>query len=89
MAATRILQAAAAAKLSPREWLLQSLNEHETQFALAGELGESPAAISRAMAEYKIIEVRRYKFSGSHHRVVREWMREEDLMRRQDWQELR
>ena len=89
MAATRILKAAAEGQRSPREWLLKNLNQYKSQFKLAGELGVSPAEISRAMAEYKIIEVKRYKFKGSNHYVVREWMREEDLMRRHDWQELR
>ena len=89
MAATRILKQAAKDKLPPREWLLKKLNEAGSQFSLAADLGESPAAISRALAEFKILEMKRYRFEGYHHKTEREWMRDEDLMRRRDWQELR
>ena len=87
MPATRILKQAAKARMNPRDWLLQQLNELQSQHKVAISLGESPAAISRALAEYRIMEVKNYVYRGRHHKVVRAWVRAEDLLRRKDWQE--
>lgn len=89
MAATRLLQAAAKEILSPRNWFLQSLSTFELQFKMAGAMKESLPAISRALAEYKIIQLRRCRLKSKHHIGARDWMCAEDLMRRQDWAELR
>ena len=87
MPATRILKQAAKARMKPRDWLLQQLNELKSQHKVAISLGESPAAIGRALAEYKIMEVKNYVNRGRHHKVIRAWVRAEDLLRRKDWQE--
>ena len=89
MPATRIIKQAAKARMKPREWLLQTLNEQKSQHKVAVEIGESPASISRAMAEFRILEVKSYVFRGRHHKVIRSWVRAEDLLRRNDWQEWR
>ena len=89
MAATRFLLQAAATKQHPRARLIQQLNTQGSQFARAAVIGESPTAISRAMVAYRIAEIKRYLFCGHAQKVQRKWMREEDLMRRHDWQELR
>ena len=69
MPATRILKQAAKARMKPRDWLLQQLNELQSQHKVAISLGESPAAISRALAEYRIMEVKNYVYRGRHHKV--------------------
>lgn len=83
MATLQIHKRAAAAQLHPREWLLQALNEHGSRSKLAAELKVSPNAISRALCEFQIMEL---KYYGYHNEVVREWMREEDLLRCREWQ---
>lgn len=78
MAATGILKHTAAAKQIPRDWLISQLNKQQSQHRLAAQLGESPASISRALAEYRIVAIKRNVFSGYRHSVKREWAHAED-----------
>ena len=52
-------------------------------------LGIAANAIGRALCQFQIIELRYYKFKVYRHEVVRDWLREEDLLRRTDWEEIR
>ena len=88
MASHKILRAAARAKLPPQDFMLARLQALGTQTRVAQELHLPPITIGRALAEYKIVELKVFRHRGSNYTVERSWMKRNDVLLRHDWSEL-
>lgn len=84
MASTKILRAAARARKDPGDFMLARLEALGSQTGLAKELGLPPVAIGRALAEYKIVELKVFRYRGSNYMVERRWLPREDVLLRRD-----
>lgn len=87
MPASEILRAASKVKQHPRDYLLTRLNLLGSHSKLAHELRIPPVAIGFAMAQYNIVQIRKYEVSGTTYKATPIWVKREELLFRNEWRE--